>query len=233
MPAEIKKTRARRKAERPTEILDAAFEEFVKSGYAATRLEDVAARAGVTKGTIYFYFETKERVFEEMVRHASLRFFSDLGNFASRLHGSYTSRLRDLIVFVYGSIADSRESRETLRFLIAEGTRFPDLVERHYDEFVQPMLEEFQKILRAGIAAGEFRAAPATAYTEIVLSPALLLSLWALLFGSRNAIDIAVFTDASIDLLMRGLAPTDPIDRVDQDHQPTAVKSMAKSSRRR
>jgi AcrR family transcriptional regulator len=208
MPPDTKKTRARRKAERPTEILDAAFEEFVKHGYAATRLEDVATRAGVTKGTIYFYFETKERVFEEMVRHTSLRFFPDLDDYASKLEGSYTSRLRDLIVFVYGRIADSRDSRETLRFLIAEGARFPDLVDRHYDEFVQPMVDQFQKIIQAGVAAGEFRAAPATAYTEIVLSPALLLSLWALLFGSRKKIDVAVFTDASIDLLLRGLAPS-------------------------
>ena len=68
MDPQIKK-RARRKAERPAEILDAAFEEFAKSGYAATRLEDVAARACVTKGTIYFYFETKERVFDEMIRY--------------------------------------------------------------------------------------------------------------------------------------------------------------------
>ena len=79
------------------------------------------------------------------------------------------------------------------------------------------MLDEFQRIIQAGIAAGEFRAAPATAYTEIVLSPALLLSLWALLFGSRKEIDVAVFTDASIDLLMRGLAPTDPINRADHN----------------
>ena len=215
MTVETKKTRARRKAERPTEILDAAFEEFVKHGYAATRLEDVAARAGVTKGTIYFYFETKERVFEEMVRHTSQRFFPELGDYASKLEGSYTSRLRDFIVFVYGRIADSRDSRETLRFLIAEGSRFPDLVARHYDEFVQPMLDQFQAIIQAGIVAGEFRAAPATAYSEIVLSPALLLSLWALLFGSQKKIDIAVFTDASIDLLMRGLAPS----RADQPRQ--------------
>ncbi|WP_448044995.1 TetR/AcrR family transcriptional regulator [Bradyrhizobium liaoningense] len=206
MPPEIKKTRARRKAERPAEILNAAFEEFVKNGYAATRLEDVATRAGVTKGTIYFYFETKERVFEEMVRHTSQSFFPDLADYASRLEGSYASRLRDLIVFVYGRIADSRASRETLRFLIAEGARFPDLVDRHYDEFVQPMVDQFQKIIQAGIAVDEFRAAPAIAYTEIVLSPALLLSLWALLFGSRKEIDVAVFTEVSIDLLMRGLS---------------------------
>ncbi len=205
MPIETKR-RARRKAERPAEILDAAFEEFVKSGYAATRLEDVASRAGVTKGTIYFYFETKERVFEEMIRHMAQSFLPDLDRYASELKGSYTARLRELIAFVYRRIADDRVARETLRFLIAEGARFPDLVDRHYDEFVRPMIEQFQKMLEAGVAAGEFRASPAMAFTEIVMSPALLLSLWSLLFGNRKAIDIADFTDASIDLLMRGLA---------------------------
>lgn len=205
MPLETKR-RARRKAERPAEILDAAFEEFVKNGYAATRLEDVAARAGVTKGTIYFYFETKERVFEEMIRHTAQAFLPDLERYVSELKGSYTARLRDLIVFVYRRIADDRAARETLRFLIAEGMRFPDLVDRHYEEFVYPMIEQFRTILEAGVAAGEFRASPATAFTEIVMSPALLLSLWSLLFGSRKTIDIADFTDASIDLLMRGLA---------------------------
>ncbi len=205
MPLKTKK-HTRRKAERPAEILDAAFEEFVKNGYAATRLEDVAARAGVTKGTIYFYFETKERVFEEMIRHTSLTFFPDLKSHVSELEGSCTARLRALIVFVYRQIADNRASRETLRFLIAEGTRFPGLVDRHYDEFVEPLIDQFREIIQAGVAAGEFRASPATAFTEIVLSSALLLSLWSLLFGGRKTIDIGDFTDASIDLLMRGLA---------------------------
>ena len=197
--------RARRKAERPAEILDAAFEEFVKNGYAATRLEDVAARANVTKGTIYFYFETKERVFDEMIRHKSRAFFPELGSYAEELEGSYTSRLHALIVFVYRKIAEDRTSRETLRFLIAEGSRFPDLVDRHYHEFVRPVIDRFRQVIEAGVAAGEFRASPASAFPEIVMSPALLLSLWSMLFGSRKEIDIAVFTEASIDLLMKGL----------------------------
>jgi AcrR family transcriptional regulator len=205
MSAELKK-RARRKAERPAEILDAAFEEFVKNGYAATRLEDVAARAGVTKGTIYFYFETKERVFDEMIRHKSQDFFPELGSYAEKLEGSYNSRLRSLIVFVYRKIAEDRTSRETLRFLIAEGSRFPDLVDRHYEEFMRPVMDQFQKVIEAGVAAGEFRASPASTFTEIVMSPALLLSVWSLLFGTRKQIDVAVFTDASIDLIMQGLA---------------------------
>jgi AcrR family transcriptional regulator len=205
MDPDLKK-RARRKAERPAEILDAAFEEFVKNGYAATRLEDVAARAGVTKGTIYFYFQTKERVFDEMIRHVSRSFFPEIESYAGSLQGSYTSRLHALFVFVYGRIAEDRASRETLRFLISEGIRFPDLVDRHYEEFVSPAIDQFRKLIDAGITAGEFRSSPAVEFTEIIISPALLLSLWSLLFGTRKKIDVPTFTEASFDLLMRGLA---------------------------
>lgn len=198
--------RAQRKAERPAEILSAAFEEFVKNGYAATRLEDVAARAGVTKGTIYFYFDTKERVFDEMVRMVSGSFFSDIANFPNDLTGSHTSRLRALFGFFFKRIAEDRASREILRFLISEGTRFPGLVDRHYDEFVCPIIDQFSKLIRAGVESGEFRDCQMDTFTEIVMSPALLLSLWSMLFGSRHTIDVAKFTDASFDLLMNGLS---------------------------
>jgi AcrR family transcriptional regulator len=206
MDASSKKPRARRKAERPGEILDAAFEEFVRNGYAATRLEDVASRAGVTKGTIYFYFETKERVFDEMIRHVSRSIFPELDGFVAALKGSYAARLQALIGFVYRRVAEDRVARETLRFLIADGSRFPDLVDRHYQEFMHPVIERFQTLLQAGVAAGEFRAAPAIKFTELVISPALLLSVWSLLFGDRRKIDFAAFVDANVDLLMNGLA---------------------------
>jgi AcrR family transcriptional regulator len=206
MDAQSSKPRARRKAERPAEILDAAFEEFVKSGYAATRLEDVAKRAGVTKGTIYFYFETKERVFDEMIRHVSRSIFPELEGFAAALTGCYAARLQALIVFVYRRVAEDRVARETLRFLISEGSRFPDLVDRHYDEFMRPVIERFHALLAAGVAAGEFRASPAITFTELIMSPALLLSVWSLLFEGRRKIDFAAFIDANVDLLMNGLS---------------------------
>ncbi|MGP9811957.1 TetR/AcrR family transcriptional regulator [Rhodopseudomonas sp. NSM] len=204
MPAETKK-RARRKAERPAEILDAAFEEFVKHGYSATRLEDVAALAGVTKGTIYFYFDTKERVFEEMVRRKSKDFLPQLGDYAAALTGSHPDRLRALIVFTYDHIAENRASREVLRFLISEGGRFPDLVDRHYDEFIMPMMEQFKKVIDAGVAAGEFRDAPASRFAELIMSPSLLICLWSLLFGTRKQFDMAEFAEASTDLVLKGL----------------------------
>lgn len=206
MSPQTKKTRSRRKAERPAEILDAAFEEFVQHGYSATRLEDVASRAGVTKGTVYFYFDAKERVFEEMVRHKSQTFLPNLANYVSTLQGSYTERLRALMAFTYGHIAENRESREVLRFLISEGGRFPELVDRHYDEFVVPMLEQFKTVIDGGVAAGEFRPTPATEFIEMIMSPALLVSLWSMLFGTRKHFEIRAFTEASTDLLLHGLA---------------------------
>lgn len=198
-------SRSRRKAERPGQILDAAFEEFVMKGYAATRLEDVAARASVTKGTIYFYFETKERVFDEMIRWKSQALFPKLEDYASGLQGTCVDRLRALVAFVYRTIAEDRDARETLRFLIAEGARFPDLVERHYDEFVHPVIEQFRKVIADGVAVGEFRSSVSFTYTEIVMSPALLLSLWSMLFGSRKTLEIQSFTEASVDLLLHGM----------------------------
>ncbi|MEW6640445.1 MAG: TetR/AcrR family transcriptional regulator [Pseudomonadota bacterium] len=200
------KRRERRKAERPGEILDAAFEEFVANGYAATRLEDVAKRAGVTKGTIYFYFDTKERVFDEMIRHVSRPLFDDLTAFVATLEGPYRARLRALIVYLYGRFGDERASRETLRFLIAEGARFPDLVERHYQEFLQPLVDHLREVVEAGVAAGEFRSSAALRFPEVMLSPSLLLEVWQLLFDKRRPIDVGAFADAHFDLLMNGLA---------------------------
>ena len=203
-----KKRRARRKAERPGEILDAAFEEFIKHGYAATRLEDVAERAGVTKGTIYFYFDTKERVFEEMIRHMSRPMFSELNEFIATLTGPFHARLRSLIGFLYKQIAEDRASRETLRFLISEGGRFPDLVDRHYHEIVGPFIELMREVVEAGIRAGEFRATPAVKFPEVIFSPAMLLVVWQLLHGDRRPIDIDAFVEAHFDLLMKGLSGT-------------------------
>jgi len=200
------KRRERRKAERPGEILDAAFEEFVANGYAATRLEDVARRAGVTKGTIYFYFDTKERVFDEMIRHVSRPQFDELTAFLATLNGPYRTQLHALIVYLYSRFGDERASRETLRFLIAEGARFPDLVERHYQEFMEPLVEHVRALVEAGIAAGEFRDSTARRFPELILSPSLLLDVWRLVFDKKRPIDVDAFVDAQLDLLMNGLS---------------------------
>lgn len=205
--------RARRKQERPAEILEAAFEEFAEHGFAATRLEDVAERAGVTKGTIYFYFESKERVFGEMIRHYSNLLFSEANEFLAASSGSCAERLSGFIRFFYRRFAIDRKEREILRLLVADGRHFPELVDRHYADFVAPSIERINELVRSGVANGEFRPAPAAQFAEIIVGPAMLLCFWLLVFANQKEVDFEAFMKGHLDLLFNGLllrAPDEP-----------------------
>jgi AcrR family transcriptional regulator len=175
--------RRRRKAERPGEILDAAFEAFAERGYAATRLEDVAARAGVTKGTIYVYFPTKEKLFEDMVRNHSAGLLSDADSFVAGLEGASGEKLRALLHFLYGRCVEDKRAREILRFMIADGKNFPQLVAEHYRDFVVPLLDMVSALLEEGVANGQFRADVSRETVRIVIAPTLFLSMIRLIFG--------------------------------------------------
>ena len=202
------KTRMRRKQERPGEILEAAFEEFAEHGFAATRLEDVASRAGVTKGTIYFYFETKERLFGEMIRHFSALLLAEVDEFLAKPSESHKERLSNFIRFVYRRFALDRKGREILRFMVADGKHFPGLVARHYADFVAPSLQRVNELVQMGIAAGEFRETPAARFGEIIMGPAVLLGIWFLVFTGQREIDVEAFVNGHIDLLLDGLSVT-------------------------
>jgi AcrR family transcriptional regulator len=198
--------RAQKKAERRMDILDAAFEEFVANGYAATRVEDIAARIGITKGAIYFHFETKEILFTEMIGRISVP-FTDVKDHLKTLTGPYPERIKAFVHIVYERITTDRKTRELLRFVISEGSRFPQMVDRHHEEFIQPMFSAAGELLAAGVAAGELRPSPVMAIPEITVSPALLLSFWFMLFDDRKPRDVAGFIDAHIDLILCGMLP--------------------------
>jgi AcrR family transcriptional regulator len=199
------KLRARRKAQRPGEILEAAFEAFAERGFAATRMEDVAALAGVTKGAIYFYFETKERLFQEMVRRYGRTVLSDADAMLASAKGSCAERLRALISFVYSRCAQDRVGREMIRFMVAEGQSFPQLVADHYSEFFAPAMQRVSELLAQGAASGEFRPELAGKSPEIILAPTVFLSLMRLIFADRLEIDEGSYIAAHIDLMLNGL----------------------------
>ncbi|WP_431323286.1 TetR/AcrR family transcriptional regulator [Rhizobium sp. YTU87027] len=203
MPDMKKLTRAEQKARRPVQILDAAFEEFVDRGYVATRVEDIAARIGVTKGTIYVYFETKEQLFEAMIRHISVP-FEDLLATANKLEGTATDRLQKHIGLIYDLMIKDRKLRELIRFVIAEGSRFPQIVDRHHDEFIDPLERQMQSLIDDGVRLGEFRPAPA-AFSDAVVGPAIAFLFFKLLFDERRTLDKTSYIKAHIDLVLHGL----------------------------
>ncbi|AWI59595.1 TetR/AcrR family transcriptional regulator [Sinorhizobium fredii] len=203
---EKKTSRAEQKARRPQEILEAAFEEFTVKGYAATRVEDVAARLGVTKGTVYLYFPTKDVLFEEMFRHMSTP-FTDLLASVGTLEGSAADQLRALLLLAYEKIADDRKTRELLRLSLSEGTRFPDIVDRHHDEFIAPLIAAVRTLVEEGVASGEFRDEAAAKFPDVVASSILHVAVWRLMFADRKQIDGPTFIEAHFDLALNGLLP--------------------------
>ncbi len=202
-----KGARARRKAERPGEILEAAFEEFAQRGFAATRLEDIAERAGVTRGAVYFYFENKEEVFVAMVRELSRPLHAEIEVFLADRPGPAPEMLRSYLRFVYQIAVDDQRSRELLRLLIAEANWFPEMLDEQFRMVWGPFVDTFQKVLQEGAIQGELRAAPVQEFPEQIVGPALLFNIWILLFGERKPLDPERHFEAAIDLILHGLLP--------------------------
>jgi AcrR family transcriptional regulator len=204
--AEIpERPRRRRKAERPAEILEAAFAEFSRNGYATTTLERIAERAGVTKGTIYVYFDSKEHLFMSMVREITKSTFDTVIDMFERHEESTADLLRAQFSFIYESIVENRRRREALRMLIAEASRFPGLADRYYQEILCPCLNLLKQAIQRGIDRGEFRKSAIIASPQVVIAPIALVDLWLIMFDDRQPLDLKAYFKAHLDLVLNGL----------------------------
>jgi AcrR family transcriptional regulator len=198
-------TRRRRKAERPKEILEAAFEEFSRNGYAATTLDHVAERAGVTKGTIYVYFESKEHLFISMVRELTTPTLDTVHEMFERHEGSTADLLRAQFSFIYQHIVEDRRRREVVRMLIAEAPRFPALADRYYEEIHRPCLELLKQAIQRGIDRGEIRQCAVIDCPQVIIAPIALVDLWMMMFDDRQPLDLKAYFDAHLDMVLNGL----------------------------
>ena len=197
--------RRRRKAERPTLILQAALEEFSLKGFAAARLDDVAARAGITKGTIYVYFPSKEDLFLATLKEKTRPVFENLASLAADPDGSAMDILRGHLAFAAGHMVEDPCGRDIFRILLVEGHRFPGMTERWYAEVMGPALEAFAAVLRRGVARGEFRPSIVEEFPQLLMAPLFLHHNWQMLFGAARPLDIHRYLDAAFDLLAHGL----------------------------
>src|SRR5579863_580997 len=205
MIATAPETRRRRKAERPGEILEAAFAEFSRSGYAATTLDQIAERAGVTKGTIYVYFESKEHLFISMVREVTKAALDTVHEMLETHEGTTADLLRAQFSFIYRHIVEDRRRREVLRMLIAEAPRFPELADRYHQEILRPCLDMLRQAIPRGMDRGEFRNSAIIDLPQIVIAPIALVDLWMMMFDDRQPLDMKAYFNAHLDLVLNGL----------------------------
>jgi len=197
--------RRRRKAERPQEILQAAFDEFSRNGYATTTLEAIAERAGVTKGTIYVYFENKEHLFISMVREVTKATLDTVHDMFASHDGSTADLLRAQFSFIYQHIVADRRRREVVRMLIAEAPRFPALADRYHEEILKPCLDMLRQAIQRGIDRGEFRKSAIVDSPQVVIAPIALVDLWMMMVDERQPLDLKAYFNAHLDLVLNGL----------------------------
>jgi AcrR family transcriptional regulator len=192
---------------RHAEILAAAFEEFAAKGYSRTRLEDVARRAHIAKGTIYLYFRNKEALFRGVV-HSLIQ--AALGGFDALLEnfpGSAEELVRALLARHYSQVVRNAKAREILRLLIAESGKFPQLSAIYRREVVEPGLAALHSVIQKGIASGEFRRSGVARFPQMLIAPALLPVIWILILNEEEPLDLDAYRAAHLDLLLRGLRP--------------------------
>jgi AcrR family transcriptional regulator len=198
-------TRRRRKAERPQEIVEAAFAEFSRNGYAMTTLDQIAERAGVTKGTIYVYFENKEHLFISMVHEAMKASLDTIQDMFERHDGSTADLLRAQFSFIYQHLVEDRRRREVVRMLIAEASRFPALADRYHEEIHRPCMDMLSRIIQRGIDRGEIRRSVVTDCPLVIIGPIAFVDIWIMMFDNRHPLDLKTYFDAHIDLVLKGL----------------------------
>jgi AcrR family transcriptional regulator len=197
--------RQRRKEQRPGEIIEAAVQEFARRGFAATRLEDVAERAGVTKGTIYFYFKDKEDLFKAAARSSLEPALNEIEALGAHFEGSAEESLRVHLSAVYPKLVTNPRAGQILRLIIAEGPQFPELVEFYYSEIVSRGIAIWKRVLERGVARHEFRPTGAVDFPQTVFAPVLAALIWNLLLGKHHSLDIDAYASTHLDVVLNGL----------------------------
>jgi len=190
----------RRKEDRPQEIADAAFKMFAEKGYAATRIDDVAKRAGVSKGLTYLYYKTKEDLFKAVVKNVVIRRVDSLiGNVESTELSSeefLRGPLLDFMKKVPGS-----PIAIVIRLLISEGPRHPDLVNYYYENVVARGLGAIRQFVARGVERGEFRREALDHQPHLFLAPMMLSMIWRLVFTDKP-LDTDQLMESQIELLL-------------------------------
>jgi len=193
----------RRKEDRPQEIADAAFAAFAEKGYAATRIDDVAKRAGVSKGLTYLYYKTKEDLFKAVVKNVVVRRVDVLIGDVDSTELSSEAFIRGPLLEFMKKVPGSPIAI-VIRLLISEGPRHPDLVDYYYENVVARGLGAIKSFIERGVERGEFRPEALGLQPHLVLAPMMLSIIWRLIFTEKQ-LNTDQLMESQVDMLLTQL----------------------------
>jgi len=191
--------RQARRGERRDDILAAALEEFSARGFAATRLDDVAERAGVAKGTIYLYFRDKESLFQELVRAMLSPLVGVIE--AAPLRDLPIRVVAEMIIDVFVNDIYGTHRKDVIRLTLAEGPRFPKIAEFYYREVIGRVLPVMRALLTRAVERGELGHDALARFPQLLVAPALMAIMWNGLFERFEPLDVRQLMRAHLDLL--------------------------------
>lgn len=196
----------RRKNARPQELLAAALDLFVERGYAATRLDDVAARAGVSKGTLYLYFTNKEDLFKAVIREHLVPVLGEAEQTIDQYEGHSRDLLRELILRWWERVGNTQLSG-LMKLMMAESGNFPEVAQFYYDEIVLRGNAMIERALKRGMQRGELRKLDTEQVRHVIGAPVIMLMLWKHSFAlcESKPISPIAYLNTFIDLLFDGL----------------------------
>lgn len=207
-PFEMKPRWERRKDARPQELLAAALDLFVERGYASTRLEDVAKRAGVSKGTLYLYFTNKEELFKAVVRENIVPALGEAEDIISTYEGHSADLLRCIIMGWWERLGATKASG-IIKLVMAEAGNFPDLAVFYQEEVIARSTRMMTGMFERAVARKEFRAIDVATMTQVLIAPMLMLITWKHSIGPCNGgqLDPMAFLESFLDMALHGLLP--------------------------
>ncbi len=202
----------RRKEARPGELLDAALDLFVAKGFAATRAEEVAAKAGVSKGTLFLYFKSKEELFEAVVRET-------IGNQINQGLAeveSFDGETIDMLkfaMFAWWERVGNTKASGISKLVMSEASNFPELANFYQDNVVKPGRLLIRAILQRGVDRGEFRTLNMDYAVYSVIAPLIFLTMWKHSLGACSVeaqLDPKDYIDSQADIIVNGVLAYSP-----------------------
>ena len=199
-------SRQRRKEARPAELTAAALELFVEKGFAATRLDDVAARAGVSKGTLYLYFDSKEALFKAVILEGVVPVLDAADSVLQNFAGT-SAELMQQLMELWWRLIGSTPLGGLPKLMISEARNFPEVAAYYHDTVISRGRDLFKRVLQRGMDTGEFRSMPPDLAADVLFAPMLMLAIW------RNSLDACgvvardpeVYIKTHFDLALHGL----------------------------
>ncbi len=234
----------RRKEARPAELMSAALDLFVERGFAATRLDEVAARAGVSKGTLYLYFSSKEELFKAVIRSGIVPLIERGERLLEDHQGTSTELLRE-IVFNWWESVGTTQLGGIPKLMFSECRNFPEIGKFYYEEVISRGHLLVQTVLEKGMRSGEFRRMDANYAMRMILAPLVYLLLWrhSFDFCDSKRVDPEEYLDQHLDLVVNGLRPEAKGDKTGDSTidrriekkgvQPAKIISIEKKGRNR